>query len=241
MKKYYVGKGSTHIPMWVHKSLFKSLEIRFIWKFWWISLLLDPDPHSQYGSGSRRATSNADPDQKEEVLPELGVSCEGVVVGRPAEHQHPAHEQGTGQSEKYQRKECESVLRITIRARKLASSHGSNGVKKWKIIRVFKLFLGLVRQVSEKNKSIWNKLKQFFLCRSRPNDPTPLWIRIQIRIWTDFRNAAVIYRYVEINTDRAQLWHLRITVPEYIVLYFKYDSSPGPPGQWDGHQDGTVD
>ncbi len=32
-----------------------QLEIRVICKLWTISLLLDPDPHSQYGSGSRRA------------------------------------------------------------------------------------------------------------------------------------------------------------------------------------------
>ncbi len=32
-----------------------TLDIRSISKFWSISMLLDPDQHSQYGSGSRTA------------------------------------------------------------------------------------------------------------------------------------------------------------------------------------------
>ncbi len=42
-----------------YKSHFERLEIRFICTFWSISLLLDADPNSQYGSGSgsRRAKS----------------------------------------------------------------------------------------------------------------------------------------------------------------------------------------
>jgi hypothetical protein len=45
--------------------LFERLEVRFICIFGSISLLLDPDPHSQNGSLSRRAKSNrihVDPD-----------------------------------------------------------------------------------------------------------------------------------------------------------------------------------
>jgi hypothetical protein len=47
------------------KGFFERLEIRFVGKYWSISLLLDPDPHSQYGTGCRRAKSmrfQADPD-----------------------------------------------------------------------------------------------------------------------------------------------------------------------------------
>jgi hypothetical protein len=40
-----------------YKSLFERLKVRFICKFVSISMLLDPDPHSQYGSGSRTAKS----------------------------------------------------------------------------------------------------------------------------------------------------------------------------------------
>ena len=40
-----------------YKSLLEGLEIRFSSLFWLISLLLDPDPHSHYGSGSKGAKS----------------------------------------------------------------------------------------------------------------------------------------------------------------------------------------
>ncbi len=44
----YVGTGR-------YKSHSERLEIRFICSCWSISLILDPDPPSQYGSGIRRA------------------------------------------------------------------------------------------------------------------------------------------------------------------------------------------
>ncbi len=40
-----------------YETYFERLEIRFISKFWSFSLLLDPDQHSQYGSGSKGAKS----------------------------------------------------------------------------------------------------------------------------------------------------------------------------------------
>jgi hypothetical protein len=39
----------------LYKSTFERLEIRFICLFWSMSLLLDPDPHSQYEYGYRKA------------------------------------------------------------------------------------------------------------------------------------------------------------------------------------------
>ncbi len=65
---------------------FERLEIRFICKFWSISLLLNPDPHSQNGSGSRRAKSkwiHVDPDPQN--CPEdfktdfLVISCRYLI------------------------------------------------------------------------------------------------------------------------------------------------------------------
>ncbi len=41
------------------KPFWERLKIGLIWQFWSTSLLLDPDPHSQYGLGSRRAKSQA--------------------------------------------------------------------------------------------------------------------------------------------------------------------------------------
>jgi hypothetical protein len=46
----------------VQKRLFERQETMFICKIWSVSMLLDPDPHAQYGSGSLTATMNADPD-----------------------------------------------------------------------------------------------------------------------------------------------------------------------------------
>jgi hypothetical protein len=40
----------------MYKYFFERLEIGFICKFWSISLLLDPDPHSQCGSGTGSTT-----------------------------------------------------------------------------------------------------------------------------------------------------------------------------------------
>jgi hypothetical protein len=41
-----------------YKSLFEKIGIQaYLLKFWSISLRLDPDPHSQYGSGSRRKST----------------------------------------------------------------------------------------------------------------------------------------------------------------------------------------
>ncbi len=41
------------------ESHFERLEIRFICQFWSVSLLLDPDSHSQYGSGSVSRRENS--------------------------------------------------------------------------------------------------------------------------------------------------------------------------------------
>ncbi len=49
-------KSLTITTYWYkYKNLLERLKIRFICKFCSVSLLLDPDPHSQYGSGSRNA------------------------------------------------------------------------------------------------------------------------------------------------------------------------------------------
>jgi hypothetical protein len=66
----FVGKNSIQIPyprVRRYKIPVESVEIRSIRKFWYITLLLDPDPdlHSRSGSGFRRAKSmrlHADPD-----------------------------------------------------------------------------------------------------------------------------------------------------------------------------------
>jgi hypothetical protein len=47
----YVRKTYLRNTVRRHNSLSERLQFRFI-LFWSISLLLDPDPHSQYGSGS---------------------------------------------------------------------------------------------------------------------------------------------------------------------------------------------
>ena len=68
-KKYTLSRviGLKTYLRW-YKSFLERLKIRFTCLFWLISLLLDPDPHSQYrygsGSGSKGAKSmriHADP------------------------------------------------------------------------------------------------------------------------------------------------------------------------------------
>jgi hypothetical protein len=49
-----VAKMSKNVPKKVQKIFYRQ-KIRFLCKLWPISMLLDPDPHSQYGSGSKTA------------------------------------------------------------------------------------------------------------------------------------------------------------------------------------------
>jgi hypothetical protein len=59
----YVGTVLGHKTyLFRYKSHFESLEIGLICAFWSISLLLDPDPHSQYES--QESQINADPNQQ---------------------------------------------------------------------------------------------------------------------------------------------------------------------------------
>ncbi len=67
-----VGKRSKNIPTKVQKPFWKA-KTRFICKFWSISIILDldPNPHSQYGSGSKIGSQmNAD----------LGGSISGSTI-----------------------------------------------------------------------------------------------------------------------------------------------------------------
>jgi hypothetical protein len=44
-------------PLRTHKSLLERQKTRFVCKVWPISMLLDPDPRSQYGSGPGSKTA----------------------------------------------------------------------------------------------------------------------------------------------------------------------------------------
>jgi hypothetical protein len=66
--KIYFMYVIRHKHTYVGTTAIQWLNIRFFFLFWSISLLLDPEPHSQYGSGSRRAKSKriyADPEQRQ--------------------------------------------------------------------------------------------------------------------------------------------------------------------------------
>ncbi len=74
------------------KNPFERQETRFICYLWSISMLLDPDPHSQYRSGSRTAKSiriHADPDQQHGYFNPWTEHKEGCALPR----RHPSRQQ----------------------------------------------------------------------------------------------------------------------------------------------------
>ncbi len=100
MKKYYVGgNGPRNIPTWTKKSYCKSGNQVYFVNFGKFPCFWIWTRRFQIRTRIQESLIKCGSGSKKEVLPELGVSCEGVVVGRPAEHHHPAHEQGTRQPE----------------------------------------------------------------------------------------------------------------------------------------------